>query len=74
MSSFVMERYICVVCLRQGKLMENHFVCVSQPLVFQGHKNTSYVSSLTLLKAMHCAVAAGRACSFEDHFIKPRKA
>ena len=26
------------------------------------------------LKAMHCAVAAGRACSFEDHFIKPRKA
>ena len=51
--------------------MENHFVCVSQPPVFQGHKTRpySYVSSLTLLKAMHCAVAAGRACSFEDHFI-----
>ena len=56
--------------------MENHFVCVSQPPVLQGHKTRpySYMSSLTLLKAMPCAVAAGRACSFEDHFIKPRKA
>ena len=41
----------CVVCLRQGKLMENHFVCVSQPPVFQGHKTRPYsyiMSSLTL--------------------------
>ena len=44
-------------------------ISVSQSPAFQGHQ--LYVSSL---KAMHCAVAAGRACSFEDHFIKPRKA
>ena len=31
----------CIVCLRQGKLMENHFVCVSQPPAFQGHKKAS---------------------------------
>ena len=51
--------------------MENHLfalVNVQCSKVIKTHPY-SYVSSLTPLKAMHCAVAAGRA--FENHFVKP---
>jgi hypothetical protein len=75
MSSFVMERDALCASDRVSLWKITLFASVNlrHSKVIK-RRPYSYVSSLTLLKAMHCAVAAGRACSFEDHFIKPGKA